>query len=56
MVTVVVRRRRERELRRRVPPRRFATYTSSTIGRIIGRRFVRSKKKRDSVSRILVFR
>ena len=30
--------------------------TSITIGRIIGRRLVRSKKKRDRVSRIFVFR
>ena len=51
-------------LRRREPPRRepferrLATgpQTSITIGRIIGRRFVRSKKNRERVSRILVLR
>ena len=52
-----VRRRRRVEVRRLVL-RRVATapQTSITIGRIMGRRLVRSKKKRASVSRILAFR
>ena len=51
-----VRRRRRVEVRRLL--RRVATepQTSITIGRIMGRRLVRSKKKRASVSRILAFR
>ena len=55
--TVRAFRRRRVAVRRRVL-RRVATaaQTSITIGRIIGRRLVRSKKNRASVSRILALR